>query len=754
MDSINSGIFNIIFPIKPDGISTAEKDKDDVYSAQYGRWCVGNGFNVFERVDHMNRIEINRNFYGANKQWSFDEDINVFLRDSNMNETNRIKVEMNMVQIMGNQYIGNVKNMNFTARATSFSPLVKTRKEDKLVEMLYWTSIAQNSTPDFAQYIKKKFPIGQDEDETQAIFENVYVDHSIKAINGLLRYSEVVNKFDERKKFLTEQLFLTGAAIMKPYIANGEYLFKPILTERFFFDRTAIEYDLADADYMGDWDYLLSTDIYERYDLEEESKQKLEEFIRSRSIIGTYNNKIATFNVCWRDCVKTDYGYVKDEQGNVGLERINFTHEFEEKPRYTDDDCINLSECTPWQLDVLGKKKTAKGKAKKSVTADQWRYCTFIPAEILGLPVIAENKSRQADIVLDYGILPFQENDIYNSLNIVPPYKVNFYILEHGDVYSPVDIVINPQRIANRVMSVFENIINNSGASGFVYDKDMVEDEEELMRNVKEGKPVGIRTKGMGIPNATGKYDNTPSTGATNLSNIAQIFLSTIEKISGINDTMKGQNNNSQALVGVTQLMLERGSVIQQRFYESLEQLYKSCYQAIATSGKRLYCEQKKKLINIVGDSDTEIITIDPEMKLEDIRVSIKRVANPESERQNIDQQLLPMFMQLGLLDQLTFANLVGRASMDDMFEAIRKFAKIKDEQQRQAAAVQSQMAQQQQAAQQQQMQQAQGQQNAMVQNDNINKEKDRQAKLDDTLLKGHFQAQQSAMNTAQNVGQ
>jgi hypothetical protein len=580
MDTISQSIFNIIFPIKPDRINIKESEKDSNYHAQYGRWCVGNGFNTAEMQDHMRRIAINKAFYVANKQWSFEEDVNVFLRDSNNNETNRVKVELNMIQIMGNQYIGNVKNMSFNAKASSYSPMVKTRKEDKLAEMQFWTFIAKNAEPTLSNHLKETLPIGDTQQKTAAIFENLYVDTNIRAINGLLKYSETINRFEDRKKFMAEQELLSGAVIMHPYVDNGEYMFRPIPTERFFFDRTAYEYDLSDADYMGHWEYLLSTDIYERFDLDEETKGKIESFIRSRSTLGIANNKIATFNVYWRDCVTDTWGWVKDDFDNPFLSRIDHTFENEEAPRYKMSQVMNISELSPYQLKVINKKKGTKGKAIKRITTDQWRYCIIIPAEIIGLPVVSnadKDHSHMADITLDYGIVPFQEPDLYCPTNMQPPYKVNFYMYVDGGVYSPVDIVINPQRIANRMMSVMENIINNSGASGLIYDKDMVEDEAELLRNTKEGKPIGIRSKGLGIPNVTGKYDNTPSTGATNLASLAQMFLGVIEKISGVNDVLKGQNNNNEALVGVTQLMLQRGSVIQQRFYDAIENVFKQC---------------------------------------------------------------------------------------------------------------------------------------------------------------------------------
>jgi hypothetical protein len=66
---------------------------------------------------------------------------------------------------------------------------------------------------------------------------------------------------------------------------------------------------------------------------------------------------------------------------------------------------------------------------------------------------------------------------------------------------------------------------------------------------------------------------------------------------------------------------------------------------------------------------------------------------------------LLTQFLQIGLLDKLSFANLIGRGNQDDVFEAVRRYAKESAEAERVAAQQQSQ-AMQQQAQQQQSMQQ------------------------------------------------
>jgi hypothetical protein len=56
-----------------------------------------------------------------------------------------------------------------------------------------------------------------------------------------------------------------------------------------------------------------------------------------------------------------------------------------------------------------------------------------------------------------------------------------------------------------------------------------------------------------------------------------------------------------------------------------------------------------------------------------------------QSERQMVDTMLL-QFLQMGLIDKESFANIIGRGSLDDMWEAIRRYAKELTEAEKAAA--------------------------------------------------------------------
>jgi len=644
------------------------------------------------------------------------EDLEAFFMDQSGQTNNRIRVEMNMIQIMGNQYVGNANRMAITSRARSYSPLAQSRRMSELAKMLTWTDVAKNANPMLQQKLQQDLPIGDTEQKTRKLFDSTYSDGFVRATNALLRHSEIVNRFDNRRKPISEDIVLSGIGIMKPYFYNGEYRFKQTWSERFFWDRSAKEYDLADANYMGEWDMMLPTEIYESSPTITRPQIEAIESYVSNSFAGLYSasGRVVVYTSYWRDCVKDEYGYVKDVFGNIFFTRINYESDWGSKAQYTDKDVVSVSELNKEQKRIINKvKASGTAKAKTTKYCDQWRYCKFIPGEIVG------GYSRiytgdSSDIVLESGPVPFQEPNLSMPDNMLPPYKVDQYLYIDGNTYSPIDIAINPQRMVNRIMSVVENMMNNSRGSGTAYDPDMVEDESDFLQKMHRSEPVAIRTKGLGINNVISRYDNTVGNGAVVLKQFADQFITAIENITGVTNAMKGQIESPDQLVGVYQLMIRRGSITQERFYAAIEGIFNSCYQAVATSGRRYYCMNRKKLIDYIGDDNAAVIELSIDMANEEMMVEVKRSLSPDDERKFVDSTALQLF-QIQLLDKPRLANLMGRGTEDDLWIAMREFVKESEEMQRKLAEQQKKqqamalmMGEQQQQSQQDMMQQQQ----------------------------------------------
>ena len=148
-----------------------------------------------------------------------------------------------------------------------------------------------------------------------------------------------------------------------------------------------------------------------------------------------------------------------------------------------------------------------------------------------------------------------------------------------------------------------------------------------------------------------------------------------MEDSTGINEGLKGNTNNPDQLVGVMQLMIQRGSIMQEPFYKALTDVYRGCYQSILTAGKRYYIDNDLDLDDYLGESGAQVIRLSKDMRLENLRVTVQKSIDPQTERMFVDQQL-ERWMQFGLIDASTVASLIGKASNDEAILALRDFHK------------------------------------------------------------------------------
>jgi hypothetical protein len=148
-----------------------------------------------------------------------------------------------------------------------------------------------------------------------------------------------------------------------------------------------------------------------------------------------------------------------------------------------------------------------------------------------------------------------------------------------------------------------------------------------------------------------------------------------MEESTGVNEGIKGTTNNPDQLVGVMQLMIQRGSIIQEPFYKALTDVYKGCYQSILTSGKRFYIDSDLDLDDYIGTDGAQVIRLSKEMRMESLRVSIQKSVDPETERLYTDGELT-RWLQFGLIDHPTAASLLGKATYQEAVMGMRDYQK------------------------------------------------------------------------------
>jgi hypothetical protein len=696
-------------PNKPNRVETAEVDKNEDYHVKYARWVISSGYNQLHR-EYVNNYRINAQFY-MNKQWILSEDTEAFFKDESGQDRNRLKVTRNYIQPMVEQYRGNAERMTFDMKVANLSPMARSRREGGLAKLLLYNDVAKDMTG-FRDYMQaNNMPVG-DSVDVEDKYSNLYSDKNIISINRLLRYSKNINNLDSYRGILARDMALAGIAIQKPYPYNGEWLFQHILPDKFGWDRSATDPCLLDAEYFFEGDYLSVSTLFESYqNISIDDRKRIETFVSNRSshpynapIDLAISGKIPVYYAVWRDLVVDTFGYVHDQFGQRILQRINYIEDGETDPKYTMKDVVPYKDLTSYQ------RKVVKGSDTAHLYVDLWRYCNFIPLEI----VTANPNDRSAkDIVLECGMLPYQEPDLYRPTNMLPPYKVGTWSYLNGIVLSPVDVVINPQRMINRFLSVMENQINNSGGAGVVYDNDLISGtpEDEIRSKIARGEAIGVNAKGRGVQNIFGRYDSTPKESIVAFSNLIDSFKMGIEQVTGVNEGVKGESNNPDQLVGVMQLMIQRGSIIQEPFYKAIMDVYRGCYQSIATSGKRYYIDNDVELMDAVGEDSANILKLSKDMRNESMRVTLVRSIDSANERLSVDSTLMS-FLQFGLLDQPTVSKLYGRATMEEALLEMREFQK--------RMAVQKRMAEQRQAAITSQQQNVQEQAGRVVYDENV----------------------------------
>ena len=659
--SVAPGIVN-----KPNRFDIKESQKDEKYHTQYGKYCLGSIDHPAHRVFQVKTLT-NWNFY-QNNQWIFEEDLESFLKDESGDVRNRIRLVYNMIQPMVQQYIGNAIRMDYTPKAVSISDFVINRRELQLNKLKYYSALAQN-IPVLEDMIKEQQPIGKDEKQTETIFNNVYVDGYEKNINNLLKYVAHKNNFDQAKMELARHVALSGLGVHKGYELNGEQIWDIIDPLYFFYDYAAKKKDLTDAEFMGEVKYASPVEAAERFQsLGKEERIRLEKYasqtpsanrLQYHYLYGETSGRFPMFEIYWKDAEKQEYGYVIDEFGYEYLTQINC-----EKNDYTDKDLIEPE--FENHVKFLG-----EGKIKKEMYVDVLRYCIFTPAEIIG---------GGDDIVFEYGKLPYQETSNLEPSSVQFPYKACAWDIHNGLILSPVDAVIDPQRLANRMLSIAESRINNARGSGTIVDKSAVDPqggEEEVLRNININKPVFVDSRGRGVQNVVGTYGSNIGGDTEFVYELAERMRGIMQNISGVNESMTGTSGEKNKLVGTVRSEIAQGTLLQENFYYTISEVLLQTYQGIASQGKRIYADSKRRLSIILGDDGAEEIIITKDMNLEDFRVFIKRAMPDEAQKEAANDTLIEM-RQAGMVDEEQFAKYYGRATTEDIGKAVRDTYKAK----------------------------------------------------------------------------
>jgi hypothetical protein len=212
--------------------------------------------------------------------------------------------------------------------------------------------------------------------------------------------------------------------------------------------------------------------------------------------------------------------------------------------------------------------------------------------------------------------------------------------------------------------------------TGTVISKSAVDDrdgEADINRNINASKPIFVDTDRVGsVQNAIGTYGTNISGGTLQLFDVINTIQTSIQDVTGVNEAMTGTQGASDALVGVVQAQIQRGSLVQEPFYWGLTSILRAAYEHMATVGKAIYHDNPRKLAIMVGDKGLQNITITKDHLLQDYRIFINR-SEPREQGIANGNQLLFTLLQSGMIDQQIFANLFNRANPELIANSIRE---------------------------------------------------------------------------------
>ena len=246
---------------------------------------------------------------------------------------------------MVNQYVGNAIRLSYNAKAQATSDFAINAREKELKRLKFFEQISEQ-VPEFESLIKDRIPLGNTPIETEEIFENFWIDTHEEDINFLLEFVSKEIDMEELKVQLTRHLAISGLGVYKGYEQNGRYMGEALDPLFFFWDMTAKKPDLSDAEYMGDWYYMDTPSLFEKYqNISNDDRLRLEKHSTNGSldihkIINNYytasTSKIPVYEVYWKDSEVHEYAWVLDPYNYPFYTRINHNDS-----DYSDKDIID-----------------------------------------------------------------------------------------------------------------------------------------------------------------------------------------------------------------------------------------------------------------------------------------------------------------------------------------------------------------------------------------------------------------------------
>jgi len=686
-----------------------ESKKDLDYDGQCGAYYMGM---VNTAAINMFRREYSLNVAYTLGQWGEEEDVKVFLRDKGRS-TSRVKFVLPLIQPTLTRLRGAADNLSISAQAIPATQFAETRKERRLMERLAMSIAAQASEVVAAAFAQQG--VSPDERVTEQLHESTYQDELMPALNSLMKMIALHNNIDGLKRDIAKHVALSGLGAFHNYAVGGKLVNELCEPDELGWDPACSRADFSDGEFWIHAPVLSVQQIAERFQSKKAVIVALDKWANTNlSGDGTNNGgpsrlyRVAT--TYYRDIEYYEGGFVKDEDGELIYVVLNDPDRSskDKTPLYTGADLQDPPETeltAEWTQDEWNNKKQKRWR-------EVIRYASIIPWEYLpgvSLGQQFDNKlpgyehaktllNKNGDLVLEGGKCHLQElfpDDTYGKGS---PLKFSTWTYLAGNPVAPLTAARSPQRVMNQLTTDLMYRLRKAGGQSIAIDTDAMAmstmSEQELYMALKEGDPVNLKGAIVnGLSNAVKEIDSSPGPGFYNMFGLIPQIKAMMEGSVGVFEQNYGAPGSANQLVGTMQLQLQQAGLMQQPYSACIADLVRQEHQWNAQAGKQFYAARPWALRQMVGDKGAQAILLSKDMQYEQFRIEIVLTPNAQEIRTIVDNQIIPMRMQMGMLGPQEAANLFGRAFPADVDQACREFtAKMALAQQAQAEADQKQL--------------------------------------------------------------
>ena len=648
--------------------------KDEQYDAKMGRADASS-------VNSTMIVKMHEKAWLAEKAYRGEpmtqEDYDTFFTDDSMNTRNRTVFNFNMVKPIVEQARGTALRSSFNAKVKPVTHRTETRRMQAMGQQLLMHSLGDMSK-EMRAIIGSHYNLGDTMGETRNIFESKWKDPNIKAIQHLLQRMLDINELDRYASEDAMNFVLWGVSAKIARGRGSHYRWDHVHPSQFFWDTMSKRFDQEDAAFKGIFQDMTMPRIAEDWNVDKDTLQDIEQSLhaygpRGKNFSLMSLTQVRTTTNFWTDVMYQEFGYIN--MGDVPtLVRVGDREDGYKDNPITYNDLIDPPD-TPRNEELFKGKKTRKSyvECPRFVEMVLWE-------DLAGTSVKKEHQrayesGNLPDLVLDSGPWPLQEYNPYDPAYARNPVKSVMFAQAGGEVVSPIQAVLSPNRFMDRLASAIEQQANDSGGRATVIDMDQIDpkqDANDVRRELKNGGMIEARTNGRGVNGVITSQDNSMGSGVYSMLQIMSATEEMVRKVMGNNSTFSGETAKDQRN-GVAAAMIQRGDLMMSPIHNCLDDQKLQMCRSMVTAGKEWYLQHPDVLVDLVTEADLLYLYQGRDFEMERFDVTLKPDDADETKMKEAKFEL-DRLVQLGFIDRARYADLYDRADMDEIAPAIRQY--------------------------------------------------------------------------------